>query len=83
MMGKYESRLSGTILFPAVELLDRMIEAANFPHFFAAHVSFGTFLASRKVPKDFLLQEKDMRDCKSFSAHSPQRTNPFFIPLVD
>jgi len=35
-----------------------MIEAANFLHFFAAHVSFGTFLASRKVQRDFLRQEK-------------------------
>jgi hypothetical protein len=39
-MGKYESRLSGTILFPAADLFDRLIEAANFSHFFAAHVFF-------------------------------------------
>jgi len=42
-MGKYESRLSGTILFPTAELLDRLNEAANFPHFFAAHVFFCFF----------------------------------------
>ena len=58
MMGKYESRLSGTILFPTVELSDLLIEAANFPHFFAAHVSFPSFLAPRKEVRGFLLQER-------------------------
>jgi hypothetical protein len=51
-MGKYETRLSGAILFPTAELLDRLNEAANFPHFFAAHFAAANLCS---VPPYFFL----------------------------
>jgi hypothetical protein len=75
-MGKYESRLSGTILFPASELSELLIEAANFPHFFAADVFFcfvslrqrnerSWFLCAKETKGvGFLPQEKEKKESK-------------------
>jgi hypothetical protein len=68
MMGKYESPrlIGGTNLFPTVELLNGQIEAANFPHFFKALVSFGTFSCAKKSTERFLASKKAGKLIKIF-----------------
>ena len=66
-MGKYESRLSGTILFPASELSELLIEAANFPHFFAADVFFCFVSLRQRKERSWFLCAKEKKGVGFFA----------------